>query len=644
MPTKMKVVLGIGLIGGAVALGTLGPAALGPRSDPGPARAAAEAAARAALDGLRAHERELEGMVTTAARVEPLRAALTSQVDGRTLIDLFETEDWWRPHREAFALARVVLGNEAVSYGALEMGEEDRELVSSARKARVASGLLVAKGQLVVAAAARIDAVESAAPVLVAARPFAEATLRDLAERTQLSLALAHGGRALMIAGAAGLRADLEALAKREGEATALAPSRGWAAARVEVTPGIRLWALKSTGATGSGAGLRWGIWGVATLVALVGFAFLFASRRRENSAAPTAEVPHENTLPFGTPQKARTAPDRALVGSKARKPPQPPIPVSYPANDSKPRTFGRYRLVEMLGVGGMSEIYTAVAYGAEGFARTFVIKRLRPELAHDKEAVAQFIDEARMQASLVHSNIVPVFDFGTMGDEFYMAQEYILGRDLMRISGRCVERTEFCLDPRVVYYIMHETLQALAYAHSRRAKDGQAMGIVHRDVSASNIMLSQAGEVKLFDFGIAKANGRQTKTQAGMVKGNANFMSPEQARGQPVDPRSDLYSLGLVLYFSLTNQLLFNGDNDLDILYRAACGVTEEDWALIDRLPAPAPQILRKALAFAPGDRFQTAEEFAAAVAPYAVGMKPEAASLMQLLFGEELREEAAA
>ena len=207
-----------------------------------------------------------------------------------------------------------------------------------------------------------------------------------------------------------------------------------------------------------------------------------------------------------------------------------------------------------------MSEVYTAVAHGAEGFSRTFVIKRLRPELARNKEAVTQFIDEARVQASLVHSNIVPVFDFGMMGGEYFMIEEYILGRDLARVSTRCVERTGFRLEPRLVYYIAYEALQALAYAHGKRGRDGEPLGIVHRDVSASNIMLSSAGEVKLFDFGIAKANRRQTQTQAGMVKGNANFMSPEQARGQNVDQRSDLFSLALVMYFCLTNQLLYTG------------------------------------------------------------------------------------
>jgi hypothetical protein len=316
---------------------------------------------------------------------------------------------------------------------------------------------------------------------------------------------------------------------------------------------------------------------------------------------------------------------------------------IVVPVSEESSKLFGRYRVLERLGSGGMSEVYTAVAHGAEGFSRTFVIKRLRPELAHTKEAVNQFIDEARVQAGLAHSNIVQVFDFGMMGGEYFMIEEYILGRDLSRVSGRCIERTGFRLDPRLVYYIAYEALQALAYAHGKRGRDGENLGIVHRDVSASNIMLSSAGEVKLFDFGIAKANNRQTQTKAGMVKGNANFMSPEQARGQQVDHRSDVFSLGLVMYFCLTNQLLYTGENDLDILYRAACGPNADDLEALSRVPPPAGDILLHALAIDPTVRFQNADQFAAALAPHVSGMKADAASLMELLFGDEMRREAA-
>ncbi len=196
-----------------------------------------------------------------------------------------------------------------------------------------------------------------------------------------------------------------------------------------------------------------------------------------------------------------------------------------------------------------MAEVFTAVANGAEGFSRIFVLKRMRPELSRNQEAVAQFIDEARMQASLVHSNIVPVFDFGRVGSEYFMTQEYIVGRDLTRLVAGRYDHCQLPLDPRFAYYVAHETLQALQFAHDKRDKDGQPLGIVHRDVSPGNIIVSAQGEVKLADFGVVKSNRRVTKTQVGMIKGNANFMSPEQARGHHVDARSDLFSVGLVLY-----------------------------------------------------------------------------------------------
>jgi eukaryotic-like serine/threonine-protein kinase len=300
---------------------------------------------------------------------------------------------------------------------------------------------------------------------------------------------------------------------------------------------------------------------------------------------------------------------------------------------------FGRYRLVDRLGEGGMAELFIAEASGVEGFTRHFVLKRLRPELARDKEAVAQFIDEARLQAGLVHSNIVPVFDFGVVGGEYFMTQEYIVGRDLAQLVTRHVEQNNVGLPESMAYYVAHETLQALAYAHDQRDKIGAPMGIVHRDISAGNVMVSLLGEVKLSDFGIVKSNRRVSKTQVGMVKGNANFMSPEQARGQVVDHRSDLFSLAHVLYYCLTGELLYTGANDLDVLYRAASGITAEDLALIRRLPDPAAGLLEKALAFEPAERFQSAAEFADALAAHASGGKGTTARAIQTLFGEELR-----
>jgi hypothetical protein len=681
MATKTKIAGGLALIAAGVATVFVAPSFLTQKLDPAAARQAAELTGKQAATALRAHMESLENTVTEAAGTEPLRAAITNRVDGTTLVDLFATEDWWRARRGTWPLSRVVIGSSVASFGDLQLGDQDRAIVAAARKARVASGFGLVAGRPVQIAAARIDAREEVAPVLVLAKPFNDTLLAAMADQSHLALAIVNGGHVLESAGSSDQRAALEELARAADGKEVSRPDLGWVAASQELGTGLRLWAIRALPGGGGGGGkVPVPVWILAAVLAIGGATLMLVGRApgdgtravrttRTGAAhgAPT-EVLHEETIPFGSTTsrraRARLAGDAQNGGDPsviddektdahtlsplAAPPPHKLTPISTALGtpSEKPRTFGRYRLLDLLGVGGMSEVYTAVAHGAEGFRRTFVVKRLRPELARDREAVSQFIDEARIQSCLLHTNIVPVFDFGTMGDEYFMAQEYVIGRDLMRLSTRCIEKTNFCLDPRIVYYIIHETLQALAYAHGKKDKAGAAMGIVHRDVSASNIMMTAAGDVRLFDFGIAKTHGgqRTVQTQAGLVKGNANFMSPEQARGQAVDGRSDLFSLGMVLYYCLTGCLFYNGDNDLDVLYRAACGPSEQDLASLDQLPGPAGPILRRALAFKPDDRYQSAEEFATALAPYAIGMKPEAAKLMEQLFGTELNKEAAA
>ena len=233
----------------------------------------------------------------------------------------------------------------------------------------------------------------------------------------------------------------------------------------------------------------------------------------------------------------------------------------------------------------------------------------------------------------------MPVFDFGKVGDEYFMAQEFILGRDVGRLLQRHLERTGRPLDEKLMLYVAHEVLEALAYAHTQTNANGTPLGLVHRDVSPGNIMVSARGEVKLFDFGIVKAIGRIAKSEEGVVKGNIAFMSPEQARSEPVDARSDLFSLGLVIYHAVMNERLYQDDDgSFEQLRRAGIGPTPAQLAKIDHLPIAGP-ILRRALSVDPNLRYQSAVEFAAALAPHTAGAKAEAAALMQQLFGDELR-----
>jgi serine/threonine protein kinase len=300
-----------------------------------------------------------------------------------------------------------------------------------------------------------------------------------------------------------------------------------------------------------------------------------------------------------------------------------------------RPKQFGRYYLVDRLGEGGMAEVYTAVAFGAEKFRRTFVVKLLHSSAQRTPSLVEMFIDEAKLASNLVHSNIIPVYDFGKMGDEYFMAQEYVLGRDLRKLVTTSLEKERKLLDPRLSVYIARQALHALEYAHTQKTSDERPMGIVHRDVSPNNI---------LFDFGIAKADeGRLHQTQAGVVKGNVQYMSPEQARGEPVDARADLYSLGLVLYFLLTGRSLYRGESAYELLVQAAQGLTEKLMPSLQKLPPPLGAVLRVALEPDREQRFQTATAFENALSGMPTGTAAELARVLQRLFGEDLKAEQA-
>ena len=370
-------------------------------------------------------------------------------------------------------------------------------------------------------------------------------------------------------------------------------------------------------------------------LAALFSLAALLAWRR--GGGKPDPEV--ASSAPVVT---AETAPHRNATvyigsGGEDRRSTAKMGTPRTPA--SEPRSFGRYRLLRRIDGGGMADIYTAVLHGAEGFRRLFVIKRLRPELVRSRNAVDQFIDEAKLGSSLAHPNIVPVFDFGKVGDEYFMAQEYVVGRDISRLLRRHVERVGRPLDEKLVLYVAHEVLDALAYAHALCDESGRPLGLVHRDVSPGNIMVTDRGEVKLLDFGIVKALGRVSTSETGVVKGNVDFMSPEQARSELVDARSDLFSLGLVVHRGLTDQRLYQrSDGDFEHLRQAGRGPTAAQLARLEDLPIAGP-ILRRALALDPALRYQSASEFAAAVAPHASGGKAAAAALMRQLFEDELR-----
>ena len=279
------------------------------------------------------------------------------------------------------------------------------------------------------------------------------------------------------------------------------------------------------------------------------------------------------------------------------------------------PHTHGRYQLVERIAQGGMAEIYRAEYRGDGGFVRTLAVKRVLPQWTQDPQFIKMLQDEAKLLVKLQHQNIVQVFELGDDDGVFYISMEYVDGVDLRRLLNAFRERDEK-IPPKFVYWIISDILRALAFAHSRVAADGQPLGIVHRDISPQNILIARHGEVKVADFGIAKGRHREDQTSAGQLKGKFAYMSPEQARGEAIDSRSDLFSLGILFFEMLTGARLFDGDSDMDVLRKVRDAVIPPGW---ERDVAPEIRaILRKCLKKNPQDRFQTAEEMLAVLSQY--------------------------
>ena len=232
----------------------------------------------------------------------------------------------------------------------------------------------------------------------------------------------------------------------------------------------------------------------------------------------------------------------------------------------NNPIKFGKYYLLERINVGGMAEVFRAKAYGVEGFERLVAVKRILPNIAEDKEFIRMFVDEAKISVQLTHANIAQVFDLGVEDGAYYIALEHVHGRDARAVFDRA-KRLGQIMPVAQACFIAMKVCEALDYAHNKRDNSGTELNLIHRDVSPQNIIVSFEGEVKIIDFGIAKAAGKGSKTQAGILKGKFGYMSPEQVRGLPIDRRSDVFSCGIVLYEMLTGSRLFVGESDFSTL-----------------------------------------------------------------------------
>jgi serine/threonine protein kinase len=270
---------------------------------------------------------------------------------------------------------------------------------------------------------------------------------------------------------------------------------------------------------------------------------------------------------------------------------------------------YGKYVLLDRLAIGGMAEIFLARQTGLEGFEKPVVLKRIRPHLSDKKSFVRMFLNEAKLAAQLNHHNVVQILDLGKVGDSYFIAMEYLFGRDMRRVVPKAeLQGISF----PIVYAckIASQVLEGLFYAHQKADAHGQPLGIVHRDVTPENIFVTFDGGVKILDFGIAKAANIVEQTRAGEIKGKLSYMSPEQCAGRSLDHRSDLFSIGVVLYEWVTGFKLFTGESDIAVLKSITDGKIYRPSYFKADVPEAVEQILMRALEKSPDARYQSAWE----------------------------------
>jgi serine/threonine protein kinase len=273
----------------------------------------------------------------------------------------------------------------------------------------------------------------------------------------------------------------------------------------------------------------------------------------------------------------------------------------------NSPKTIGRYRLAHKIGSGGTSEIFKAYLEAEGGFCKAIAIKRLLEGFCGNEEIKDLIMDEAKVLTHLCHNTIVQVFDYGCESGVPYIAMEYVDGLDCAYLLNRLIKKG-MPLPPEHALYIVDQVLVALDFAHRCRDETGRPLGVIHRDISPSNILLSWAGEVKIADFGIARGSHRTRLTQTGRVRGKYSYMSPEQASGGVIDERADLFAVAVVLFELVTAQRLFDAENDLEVIGKVRN--IEVPWDVIRKLPPAIRAILLMEFSDGVDSRFLTASE----------------------------------
>ncbi|MFZ0451014.1 MAG: protein kinase [Desulfatiglandaceae bacterium] len=312
--------------------------------------------------------------------------------------------------------------------------------------------------------------------------------------------------------------------------------------------------------------------------------------------------------------------------------------------NEITNRRFGKYMLLDKVALGGMAELYRAMITGVQGFEKLIAVKRILPHLTIEKELVDSFIDEAKLAALLHHQNIVQIYDFGSVEKSYFIAMEYLFGKDLNHVTEKAKQKGDQ-LDLENALHIVSRVASGLHYAHNLKDFQGKPLNIIHRDISPQNVFITYEGDVKIVDFGIAKAATRSSMTQVGMIKGKVAYMSPEQADGKVIDYRSDIFSLGIILYELVTGKRMFQGDT-MQILSKVRVAEFVPPDQLVKDLPAKLYDILGQSLAMDPEKRYQSCNDMLADLEEcmYALPKRPTTRGLsgyMKGLFKGEIAEE---
>ena len=305
---------------------------------------------------------------------------------------------------------------------------------------------------------------------------------------------------------------------------------------------------------------------------------------------------------------------------------------------------FGDYVLVQRIAQGGMAELFLAKRHGVEGFEKTVAIKRILPELSWNRDFVSMFINEAKIAARLSHPNIVQIFDFGKIDTYYFIAMEYVHGENLRALLQRAAER-QLPLSADICAFIVARACAGLEHAHRKSDESGKPLRIVHRDVSPQNVLVSYDGDVKVVDFGIAKAVAENPEATRGVLKGKLAYLSPEQVAGRSLDARSDIFAMGLVFYELLSGKKLFTQPDPAEVLD----AIVHVDGAKvadsIPKLDRRLRDVLRRSLALDPEQRFRSAGEMQMALEEYLrtsdAGGTMQLTNLMRLLFDEKIGEQ---